>query len=339
VLGAVSAAGHRPIGRRNLQQTHPGPGLGGWLAGLAGAANVLGVQAVTVLASAVSLTALRTAEPPAPRALRHLLADIRHGLRLVAGDRVLRALAASSAVSNLAFAVASAVTVIFGTRDLRLTPAAIGAMVAAGALATVLGAALTPWLGRRLGPDRTVWLSLAATSPLALLSTLARPGWWIVLAVAGGTAGELSQIVYAITSLSLRQRRCPPAALSRVNATMRFLAMGMLPLGALLGGVLGDHLGPRLTLLASQALVTAAVVPAYRALHHTRDTTEPHAGRLVPRPESEPEPPDRNEPYRFVSAPVRKSMSPNGARSPRHNSMIMWVSAASDALRGNSVCS
>jgi Na+/melibiose symporter-like transporter len=246
-----------------------GPGLGGWLAGLAGAANVLGVQAVTFLASAVSLTAIRTAEPPAPRAPRHLLADVRHGLRLVAEDRVLRALAASSAVSNLAFAVASAVTVIFWTRDLRLTPAAIGAMVGAGALATVLGAALTPWLGRRLGPDRTVWLSLAATAPLTLLGPLASPGWPIVLAVAGGTAGELGQIVYAITSLSLRQRRCPPDALSRVNATMRFLIMGMLPLGALLGGALGDHLGPRLTLLASQALLIAAVVPAYRALRRS----------------------------------------------------------------------
>jgi hypothetical protein len=91
-----------------------------------------------VLLVTVPLTAIRTAEPPAPRAPRHLLADIRHGLRLVAGHRVRRALAASSAVSNLAFAVASAVTVIFWTRD----------------LVDQRGAAAQPVLLRRLQPGR-----------------------------------------------------------------------------------------------------------------------------------------------------------------------------------------
>jgi MFS family permease len=253
-----------------------GPGVGGWLVGLAGAANVVAVQAVTFAVSAASLLAIRTPEEaPPPRTGRPRLgAEIREGVAVVAGDPVLRALAASSAASNLAFAVASAVTMIFLSRTLGLAAPAIGAVVAAGAVAAMLGAALTPWLGRRFGSARIVWLSLATTGPVTLLGPLARPGWWVLLAVAGGAAGELGQLVYAISAVSLRQRRCPSALLGRVNATMRLLVMGMFPLGALAGGALGDSLGPRGTLLLSQALIALAALPAWRALRHARDATD-----------------------------------------------------------------
>lgn len=40
-------------------------------------------------------------------------------------------------------------------------------------------------------------------------------------------ASELGRITYAITSVSLRQRLCPPQLLGRVNAMMRFLIMGL----------------------------------------------------------------------------------------------------------------
>jgi hypothetical protein len=52
-------------------------------------------------------------------------------------------------------------------------------------------------------------------------------------------------VVYNINQASFRQLLCPPRLLGRMNATMRFLVWGTLPLGGLLGGVLGSWLGDR----------------------------------------------------------------------------------------------
>jgi predicted MFS family arabinose efflux permease len=96
----------------------------------------------------------------------------------------------------------------------------------------------------------------------------------VILLVIGTAAGELGQIVYAITQVTLRQRLCPQRILGRVNATMRFLMMGMFPLGALLGGVLGELVGLRFTLWVSLGIVAVAVAPVYLQLRGTRDVEE-----------------------------------------------------------------
>jgi MFS family permease len=162
------------------------------------------------------------------------------------------------------------VTVVFLVRDLHQPAWVVGLVVAAGALATMAGAALTPWAGRTLGPVRVIWVSLAVTGPLGLLVVLATPGWGLAFAVAGMAAAELGQIVSAITSVSLRQRICPDRILSRVNATMRVAIMGLFPLGALLGGVLGAAIGARWTLLVAGLVVLVAPVVLAVGLRRTR---------------------------------------------------------------------
>jgi MFS family permease len=253
-----------------------GPGLGGCLVGLLGAANVVTVQAGTFAASALSLLAIRRREEPlarheSPARLRHQIGE---GLRFVLRNPILRATAVASAVGNFAFAIGSAVVVIFMARTLGLSAALMGDVMAAGALAALVGATVTPRLARRLGSARVVWLPLAVSGPVAVAGGLARPGWSSWLVVLGTVAGELGQIVYAISNVSLRQRLCPPELLGRVNATMRFLIMGLFPLGAVLGGALGEVIGPRATLLISFGLVALSPIPLYRTLRAARDVED-----------------------------------------------------------------
>ncbi|WP_331714507.1 MFS transporter [Auraticoccus cholistanensis] len=254
-----------------------GPALGGWLVGVWGASQVVLVQVGTFLVSAASLLAIRTVEPapaaPATGRVR-LRAQVGEGLAFVVRNPVLRATAATSATSNVAFAIASAVTFIFWVRTLGLGPTTVGLLLAAGSVAAMAAAALTPRLSRRLGSARTIWLSLALTGPVNLLTPLAQPGWLAVLAVVGSAVGGAGQLVYAITSASLRQQLCPDELLSRVTASTRFLVMGGFPLGALLGGVLGEVLGLRATLVVSGALLTLAAVPLHLALRGTREVDD-----------------------------------------------------------------
>jgi hypothetical protein len=103
----------------------------------------------------------------------------------------------------------------------------------------VLGA--TPFEVGLVTASSTVAFALAVTSPVGVLGVLAQPGWLSLLLVLGVAAGEFGQIVYAISNVTLRQRIVPERLLGRVTATMRFLLMGLFPLGALIGGALGTR--------------------------------------------------------------------------------------------------
>lgn len=261
-----------------------GPGIGGWLVALVGAANVVLIQAATFAVSATSLIAIRTREPAIPSYSDRprLRAQVHEGMLFVARNRILRATAITSTAGNFAFAIASAVSFIFMSRTIGLTSTAIGIILGLGSVTVMAGAAFTPRLARRIGSARIVWLPLAMTGPLTLLSPLAQSGWLVGLIVIGTAAGELGQIIYSVTQVSLRQRLCPERMLARVNATMRFLVMGLFPLGALTGGVLGEFIGLRATLWLSQGIIALSPIPIYLALRHTRDVEQIPVWQTVP---------------------------------------------------------
>jgi MFS family permease len=174
------------------------------------------------------------------------------------------------------------VTVVFLVRTVELSPTGIGLVLALSSISVMAGAALTPRLARRVGSARIVWLSLVVTGPVTLLGPLAQPGALVLLLLLSTAVGELGQIVYAVTNVSLRQRLCPEPLLGRVTATMRFLMMSLFPLGALLGGVLGETVGPRPTLWLSAAVVVLSPLPVHRALRGVRDVEQLPAWNAEP---------------------------------------------------------
>jgi hypothetical protein len=68
-------------------------------------------------------------------------------------------------------------------------------------------------------------------------------------------------VLYNVNQVSFRQSVTPENMLGRMNATMRFVVWGTLPLGGLAGGILGELFGARTTLRVSAVLAILAVVP------------------------------------------------------------------------------
>ncbi|MGS2617686.1 MFS transporter [Micromonospora sp. LZ34] len=265
-----------------------GPSLGGWLTQLVGATNTLLVDAASFLLSAAFLARIRTREPAPRRTGRSgLVPDAREGLRFVLTHPVLRAIAATSALSNLLFTAATALLVLFLVDAVGFAPGTVGMLLSAAPAAALLGAATATRLARRVGSARIIWLSLAVTSPANLLVPLTGPGWGAVFLVAGLVGGGIGQVVYGITQVTYRQMIVPDRFLCRINASMRFLVMGAMPLGGLLGGVLGDALGVRAALLAIGIGLTLAPVPLLLSpLRHVREleqlVTRPVGGEVPP---------------------------------------------------------
>ena len=76
-----------------------------------------------------------------------------------------------------------------------------------------------------------------------------------------------SVVAYNISTVSFRQRLCPPALLGRMNASARFLVWGTMPIGAFIGGVVATHIGIVPTMWIACAFGCLALIPVlYRPL-------------------------------------------------------------------------
>ncbi|MDH6126478.1 MFS transporter [Kitasatospora sp. GP82] len=239
-----------------------GPGLGGALVQLLGAPLAIVADALGYLASALLLLGIRTREPrPEPAPGRSLRADIAEGVSFVLRHPLLRTIATATAASNFFSAVLVAVQTVFWVRVLGLSPTAIGLLLSASAVGGLAGALCAGPLAKRFGQARLIWLSVALTSPFAVLWPLARGGAGAPVFAAGSAVVLFGAVVYNVAQVSFRQVICPPALLGRMNATMRFLVWGTMPLGALAGGAIAAAAGPRAALWVCAAGFLAVPLP------------------------------------------------------------------------------
>jgi MFS family permease len=226
-----------------------GPALAGYLIQWLTAPIAVLADAGSYLLSALNVARIGHHEPaPEQPEYRSLRREIGAGLGVVLGNPILRTLAAATAVANFFMAVFTAVIIVFLARALGLSPGTIGALMTLGSIGAVVGAVTTSTLVRRLGRARSTWVPFAVGCPIGLLIPLAHRGVLLVLFVVGWFAFSFAFTAYNVAGVSLRQALCPTHLLGRMNATMRFRSVGVMPFGALIGGGLDGWLGPRSTL-------------------------------------------------------------------------------------------
>jgi MFS family permease len=228
-----------------------GPGLGGALVGLVGAAVAMTADAISYAVSVASLLAIRAREEAPHPERRRLRTEIAEGLSFVLRHPILRKIVACTGTSNLFSGMAMAVEIIFLVRILHVRPAYTGLLFAVGSLGGVAGGAASGRLARRIGTARIIWISILVFGLPAFLIPLAEPGWRAALFSVGFAANSFSAVVYNVAQVSYRQAICPPRLLGRMNAAVRWVVWGTLPLGGLLGGACGALLGVRPTLWIS----------------------------------------------------------------------------------------
>lgn len=232
-----------------------GPGLAGLLIQAVTAPVAIIVDALSFLVSAVSLALIRTPEPAPAAKAEHasIWSDIGEGLKLVLGNPLLRPIVACTATTNLCSGMWSAVLVLFATNTLGLSPAQQGLIFSLGAPGTLLGALVAGRVAKRLGLGQTIIGSALLGGLGGMLLPLAGmlPAAGTALMVASQLVVGAGFVIYNINQVSLRQAITPDRLLGRMNASIRFIVWGILPIGALIGGVLGQRLGIFPTLVIS----------------------------------------------------------------------------------------
>jgi MFS family permease len=231
-----------------------GPALGGVIFSWSSAAPFLG-DALSFVASGVLLA--RALPALARRSSKtSILADVSFGLRWFVRHPLLRLLAL--VVSSFAFcqAVVLSVLVLYGLHILHLGRAGYGLFLAGAAVGNVMGGLLAGRVHALLGPSRAILAAGAVASCGYLM--LSRTST-VSVAVAGLAIEALAVALGNVATLSLRQVVIPSELLGRVNNAFRTGVLGVVPLGALVGGVLAADFGLHTT-FAVAGLVQLSVL-------------------------------------------------------------------------------
>lgn len=224
-----------------------GPALGGALLTIVQAPAILLTTAATYLVSFVMLSTITDTEVPAAKEDRRpLWIEIKEGLAFVWNEHLLRRIVACTGVGNLFFSFAMTLMPILVLRELGLSPAVLGIATGVGAVGGLLGAAasakLTAWIGEG---TIIVWsaVGFGIAGIVFAAMTVVPAAFTIPVFIAAEFLVSFMVLVYNIAQVSFRQRICPPALLGRMNASIRFVVWGVMPIAGLLSGIVSTAIG------------------------------------------------------------------------------------------------
>jgi MFS family permease len=239
-----------------------GPGLAGGLVAALTAPIAILVDAISFLFSALLLGVIKQKEEAPPRdERRSLKSELGEGLRYVFTHRYQRGMVASVALANFFGQVVFSILLVYAVRELDLSAATIGIVLAVGNLGTLAAALTARRISDRIGVGRTIVLAAMLFSPGTLLIGLAPKDLAIPFITASMLIIGFGGILYNVTAISLIQAITPDRILGRANASRRFVVWGVIPFGGLAGGALGSTIGLRETMVLGALGGALAVVP------------------------------------------------------------------------------
>jgi len=250
-----------------------GPTLAGTLVTIIAAPIAVLFDAASFIFSALFVFSIRQHEPErtkrrtaaAARVPRESFrSEIAAGVRFVFGNPLLRSIGGATATSNLFATAGTTLILLFAVRELHLTPALVGLSFTLAGGGGLLAALVAGRISKRLGVGRTIFFMIPLGGPMLVLVAFAQPGADLLnmaLFALEGFFAVASGTIYNINQVSLRQAITPEPMQGRMNATMRWFVWGTIPIGALLGGLIGETLGLRAAIVIGGVGASFAFVP------------------------------------------------------------------------------
>ena len=230
-----------------------GPASAGVLIGMFGAPLAVALDALSYVWSAARLRGIRAPEPPAQRAPSaesstwQSRRDLRAGMRAIFEHPHVRPVVITLVVWSVAGGFFTALYTLFCLRTLGLSELTFGIVIATGGIGSLFGALLSRRMVHSLGLGCTLIASATISLTGCLLIPLAPADgtWTLVYLGAHQLISDCFSVAFVIQAVTLRQTVLPKHLLGRANAAVHVCTAGLVPVAALVAGLLAELLSIR----------------------------------------------------------------------------------------------
>ncbi len=181
---------------------------------------------------------------------------------------------------NLATSAVFAIFVLYAVAPgpMGLTEAGFGILITTFAVGSVVGSMVVERVEKRMGRAGVLTLGVLGSGlPLFVPAFTTDP---ILVGAAFAIMG-VTIVLWNVVTVSLRQRIIPDRLLGRVNSGYRLLAWGTQPLGALLGGVIGQLFGLNTVFILAGAVTLLLLVARATITDQAIDAAEAEGDRAA----------------------------------------------------------
>ena len=200
---------------------------------------------------------------------KSFISEIKFGLNYLWNDRPLRRLVATTTSLGFFYSVSTSTLILFITETLEVQAKYFGVLLAGAGSGGVLGGILTPVLSKKFGRGSVLAVAIFISSITVLFQGIS-PNVWVF-----GVIGFIS--AFAITNWNILLMSCyqvliPAELYGRIHGARRTFVWGVMPIGALLGGVIA-HNGLRLPLIIGGTATTLISISAFTFVYRLGNQT------------------------------------------------------------------
>jgi Na+/melibiose symporter-like transporter len=242
-----------------------GRSAGGGLVSLLGAARAVGADALSYLLSSFAMMFIRKPEPqprPTQGGVAATLRDLKSGVTMTFGNRLLRSLTLMATFGNMAFSLTLAMLIVFAYEDLGFSGAQVGLTLGLGGASIVIGAVLSRTINEKLGMGRTLILThslLAVAFILLPAAAWGGTGFAFVVIVVSQAIASFTTPIANVGIMTLLQKATPAEALGRVGGVALPFVWGANAAGPLLGSLIALIFTTGVAFVFAAALAVGAV--------------------------------------------------------------------------------
>lgn len=196
-----------------------------------------------------------------------LKGDIKFALNYLYQDKQIFSIVVITTLLGFFYSLSNAIAPLFILKELNVSPALFGVVLAIQGIGALAGSIAAPMVSKYLGRGKALAINVFFASLLVIFIGLS-PNAYFFVAVSVLVGFTIS--VWNILLMSLYQSLIPPELYGRIHGARRTIVWGLMPIGALLGGVIARG-GLRLPFLIGGSIATLIAFFSYKHIKRIGD--------------------------------------------------------------------
>jgi len=206
-------------------------------------------------------------EGDAGQAKLGLKGDIKFALNYLYQDKQIFSIVVITTLLGFFYSLSNAIAPLFILKELKVSPALFGVVLAIQGVGALAGSIAAPMVSKYLGRGKALAINVFFASLLVIFIGLS-PNAYFFVAVSVLIGFTIS--VWNILLMSLYQSLIPPELYGRIHGARRTIVWGLMPIGAIIGGVIARG-GLRLPFLIGGAIATLIAFFSYKHIKRIGD--------------------------------------------------------------------